>query len=148
MLPGICSGNIISPNELNGIQFTVLGTPVPKGSTRAFVPKGWTRAIITSASPKTKSYAQESSSCAITAMSGRPLMEGAVEVIADYYFDRPKSQKKAIYKTTAPDGDKLLRNSLDSMTGIVFKDDAQVVSATVRKHYGSPARAEIQVREL
>jgi len=82
------------------------------------------------------------------AMSGNPVWEGAVSLTVDFYFDRPKAQKKAIYKTTKPDVDKLVRSIADALTGIVFGDDAQVVQMTCRKAYGSPARAEIQVREL
>lgn len=29
------------------VSFTVLGTPQPQGSAKGFVPKGWTRAVIT-----------------------------------------------------------------------------------------------------
>jgi Holliday junction resolvase RusA-like endonuclease len=81
-------------------------------------------------------------------MDGKHPWDGPVELVVDFYFDRPKSQKKAIYKTTKPDVDKLARLVADSLTGVVFKDDAQVVQMICRKDYGSPARAEIQVRQL
>jgi Holliday junction resolvase RusA-like endonuclease len=132
----------------NGIQFTVLGVPQPQGSSKAFIPKGWTRAIITSANAKNKPWRQETASCAINAMIGRAFMDGAVELVVDFYFDRPKSQKKSLYKTTKPDVDKLIRSVSDAMTGIVFRDDSQIVQIISRKAFGSPARAEIQVREL
>ena len=38
------------------IKFTVYGDPSPKGSARAFVPKGWTRPIITSATKGLKAW--------------------------------------------------------------------------------------------
>lgn len=104
--------------------------------------------VVTSDNPKNKSWRQEASSQAINTMMGKVLMAGAVELIVDFYFDRPKSQKKAVYKTSRPDCDKLVRSVADAMTGIVYQDDSQIVIMTCRKTYGSPARAEIQVREL
>ena len=143
--------NLIPPQEreCNGIQFTVLGVAQPQGSTRAFIPKGWNRAIITSDNPKNKSWRQETSNEAMIAMQGKPMMEGPVELIADFYFDKPKSTKKSVvHKITKPDVSKLARSCEDAMTGIVYKDDSQIVSETVRKHFGLPARAVIQVRQL
>lgn len=135
-------------STVNGIQFTVLGEPVPQGSAKAWIPKGWTRAIITSDNKKLKPWRQAVSGCSYEAMQGRGQFDGAVEVVAEFFFTRPKSRKNALYKTTAPDIDKALRAILDGMTGVVFRNDAQVVQATCRKAFGSPARAEIQVREL
>lgn len=136
------------PTVSSGIQFTVHGIAQPQGSSRAFVPKGWTRPIITSANPKNSSWRQEVASQAINAMMGKAVLAGAVELVVNFYFDRPKSQKKAMYKTSRPDCDKLVRSVADAMTGIVYQDDSQIVVMTCRKAYGSPARAEIQVREL
>jgi Holliday junction resolvase RusA-like endonuclease len=145
------------PQELNansfeiepyGIQFTVLGIPQPQGSMKAFIPKGWARAVLTSDNAKNKPWRQETASCALDAMMGKAVMTGAVELVADFYFDKPKSKKKAQFKLTKPDVSKLTRSVEDAMTGIVYQDDSQIVSEIVRKHYGSPARAEIQVRQL
>ena len=49
------------------IQFTVYGHPEPQGSTRAFVPKGWTRPVITTASKKMKPWRQQITGTAIDA---------------------------------------------------------------------------------
>jgi len=144
------NGEPIFPQVLepNGIQFVVYGVPQPQGSTRAFMRPGMKFPIVTSDNPKNKPWRQETASCAMIAMSGKPVWEGAVSLTVDFYFDRPKAQKKALYKTTKPDVDKLVRSIADALTGIVFGDDARVVQMTCRKAYGSPARAEIQVREL
>lgn len=137
------------PPQTNGIQFTVHGIAQPQGSSRAFIPKGWSRAVITSANPKNASWREEVASQAINAMMGKLVMEGAIFLVVEFYFERPKSLKKsAIYKITKPDCDKLVRSVCDAMSGIVFRDDSQVVQITCRKAFGSPARAEIQVREL
>lgn len=138
---------IVSILPHNGIQFTVLGIPQPQGSTRAFMRPGMKFPVVTSDNAKNKPWRQETASFALMAMTGEP-WEGAISLIVDFYFDRPKSQKKALYKTTKPDVDKLARSIGDALTGIVFRDDSQVVQLTCRKAYGSPARAEIQVRQL
>ena len=130
--------------------FTVYGTPVPQGSTRAFVPKGWTRPIITAANSKTKPWRQEIAGVCKNVLNGcspagssRP-----VSVKIAFYFDKPKSTKKSVqYKTTKPDLDKLARSVLDALTGIAFEDDSQVTDLRISKHFGSPARAEIEIAE-
>ncbi len=40
------------------IEFTVYGVPIPQGSTKAFVPKGWTRPVVTHDSARTKPWRQ------------------------------------------------------------------------------------------
>jgi crossover junction endodeoxyribonuclease RusA len=134
------------------LNFTVYGTPVPQGSMRAFTPRGWKRAIITSANSKLKPWRQEIAGIAQVAMSESKigLLEGVpLSVNADFFFDKPRSAKKSLrHKITKPDADKLLRGLLDSLTGICFKDDAQVVNCTINKKFGLPARVEVSVREV
>lgn len=132
------------------MKFTVYGTPVPQGSTRAFIPKGWKRPIITAANSKTKPWRQEIANTALAHMeqSGYEIREvGPVELSAYFFFERPKSLKRAVTsKTTKPDIDKLLRALQDALTGIAFKDDAQITAVAVGKTFGSPARVEIELR--
>jgi Holliday junction resolvase RusA-like endonuclease len=51
--------------------------------------------------------------------------------------------------TAKPDGDNLAKNALDSANGILWRDDAQVVELTVRKHdvriAGGEERTEVRV---
>ncbi len=47
-----------------------------------------------------------------------------------------------------PDVDKLARCALDALSGVVIKDDAQVVELYARKRYGEPERLEVAVHEL
>lgn len=130
--------------------FTVIGTPVPQGSTRAFIPKGWTRPIITAANSKTKPWRQEVAGVAETEIFNtdfKPLMNGEpVYVRVEFYFEKPKSAgKKVTHKVTKPDIDKLLRSLFDALTGIAFKDDSQIVDCEVMKRFGSPARCEVRL---
>lgn len=134
-------------------SFTIFGVPQPQGSTRAFIPKGWERPIITSDNSKLKPWRQELAQTAMVAMRGCGAKMAArgvpISISLTFYFERPKSEKKsAIHKVTKPDLDKLLRAVLDGLTGIVYADDGQVCVAECRKLFGSPARLEIQVSTL
>ena len=129
------------------LSFTVLGRPEPQGSTKAFMPKGWTRPVLTSDNKKLKPWRQDVSGKALEAMHGKLTTEEAVEVRVRFYFAKPKSTpKRVVEKITKPDVDKLLRGILDSLTGIVFADDAQVTGVACEKLFGLPERAEIEVR--
>ncbi len=134
------------------LEFTVYGTPVSQGSMRAFIPKGWNRAIITSDNPKLKSWRQDLSKSAMLACK---LAKGPfpvdrkipVQVVLWFFFRRPKSVKGE-HKTTKPDADKLMRSALDGMTGIVYFDDSQVSDAIVHKRFDANERVEITVETL
>ena len=130
------------------IRFTVYGVPQPQGSARAFIPKRWDRAVVTGANAKNKPWRQQVSGMALVAMQNRSIVcrPNPVVVKCDFFFDRPKSQKMALQKTTKPDLDKLLRSVLDAMTGIVFEDDSQVTACEITKGFGQPACVRITVR--
>ena len=132
------------------MKFTVLGLPQPQGSARAFIPKGWTRAIITSANPKNKSWRQEVSGAALRAMKGAQPVGPKVPVrlMVAFYFARPKSVKALAEKTTAPDLDKLIRSTGDALSGICYHDDSQITELFATKAYGNPPRVEVTVTEV
>ena len=131
------------------IELIVFGTPVPQGSMKAFIPKGWNRAVLTADNKRQKPWRQEIASAANEAMQklNLAILEGVpIMVTCCFYFDRPKSLKKSIrHKTTKPDVDKLGRLVLDALTGTVYKDDAQVNWLRVEKLFDSRPRAEITV---
>lgn len=78
-----------------------------------------------------------------------PLFQGAVTVNATFRMLRPKSAPKSrIYPTTRPDIDNIFKMLCDSMNGILFCDDSQIVQATIRKEYGAPEGIELRVIEL
>lgn len=131
------------------IQFEVFGKPQPQGSAKAFIPRGWNRAIITSDNKTLKPWRQDVSAMAQQAMQGQELTLGAVRVAVSFWFARPKSTKKTvIHKITKPDVDKCLRSVLDSLSGIVFKDDSQVVECSVSKSFHDSEGARVIVEEL
>lgn len=138
---------------MSTLMFEVHGEPAPQGSMRAFVPKGWSRAIITAANKKTKPWRQEVAGAALSAMeeakfecSGKDV---AFRLAIVFRFQRPKSVRKSVIeKTTKPDVDKLVRSILDALTGIIWVDDSQVVEIHARKEFGVRPGATISFWEL
>lgn len=154
-----CEHELISERDrkrrksVETISFIVWGEPIPQGSTRAFIPKGWKRPIITADNKRTKPWRQDVKAAALEAMekANVPLMgKGvAVSVACHFYFARPKSAKRSVtHKTTRPDLDKLIRSVGDALKGIVYEDDAQVVSLSLLKDFAPRPHAEIFVVEL
>jgi len=129
-------------------HFVAYVRPEPQGSTKAFMHKG--RPMITSANDKMKPYRHDVTQMALEAMSRlglqRPIaaFDVPVSMVLEFYFRRPKSVKRADM-TVKPDLDKLLRSTLDSLAGIVYVDDSQVVEVSARKHYGVPERVEVSI---
>lgn len=123
------------------LEFTVVAEPIPKGSTKAFVPKGWARPIITNANPRTKAWQALVAEAASRALQLLPTLEravtpDAVRVDVVFYLPRPKSlPKKTLAHLKAPDVDKLARAILDALTHVCWRDDSQVVGLFVSKAY-------------
>jgi Holliday junction resolvase RusA-like endonuclease len=150
------------PDEVmsSTLRFIVPGIAQTKGSMKAFIPKGWNRAILTNDNPKAKAWAQliaEHAGHALAESKLQPFGDGPV--LLDIWFYLPRPQKFLIPKyadvdvphTTRPDADKLLRCAKDSLSKVVWRDDAMVVDAYAHKRYcrsGELPRAEITVRSV
>jgi Holliday junction resolvase RusA-like endonuclease len=121
--------------------FRAYGVPQPKGSTRAFVPRGWTRPIITDSNRSLKAWQQLVTEAASQAMDAVPdgdraLMLGGVRLSIVFYLPRPKSMSKRIrHHCKAPDLDKISRSVLDALSHVAYHDDAQVVELLAVKRY-------------
>jgi Holliday junction resolvase RusA-like endonuclease len=115
-----------------GLVFTVWGEPIPKGSTKAFVVKG--RARVTNDNPRTRNWQALITDAAIQIVADEPPLAGAVHIALHFTLPRPKSVKRR-FPTVKPDIDKLARAALDSLTGSVFVDDAQVLKLDASKDY-------------
>jgi Holliday junction resolvase RusA-like endonuclease len=74
---------------------------------------------------------------AAVAHQNRPkeLLDGPVRLTLTFQFIRPASAKKRQSPCVKPDLSKLVRCVEDSLTGIVFRDDALVVDLIARKVY-------------
>lgn len=87
--------------------------------------------------------------CAKEAMRGRDqwmeVMQGPLRLEVTFYLRRPASRaKKHRYPDRRPDVENLVKSVMDALTGILWADDAQVVTLNAQKRYGDP-RAEITV---
>lgn len=121
------------------IAIEVFGVPIPKGSTRAFVPKGWTRPIVTSDNAKTKPWQESITQAAIEARGAAPPIEEPVSLVVRFYLPRPKTAPKRVcVPAKKPDLDKLLRALKDGLTrGGIYRDDAQVVEIKASKAFAA-----------
>jgi Holliday junction resolvase RusA-like endonuclease len=137
--------NRINDDGSREIHMVVLGTPEPQGSMRNFTIKRTGQTVTTSDNKRMKPWRQQVGWIAREAMKGLPMFEREpVSLHVNFIFAPPKKLKKGQWaKTTRPDVDKLARAILDSLTGIVYRDDSQVISLDVHKMYDAPPRAEI-----
>jgi hypothetical protein len=112
------------------VTFTVRGIPKPKGSMKAFVPKGWNRPVVTHDNAGTKGW--------------ESLVRGQAQTLVEVLFrlPRPKSlPRRVLHCVKKPDVDKLARLVLDGLTGVLFLDDAAVVDLRARKVYSPEEEA-------
>jgi Holliday junction resolvase RusA-like endonuclease len=133
------------------IEFRVPGIAAPQGSKKAFKTRGGRIALVESCS-RVKPYR------ATVALAAREVWaegatHGTVGVSIAFTFVRPKSHYNAKGVLRAgiathpgkPDIDKLCRAVLDSLTGIIYADDSQVVSLVATKSYGNTAESRISI---
>jgi Holliday junction resolvase RusA-like endonuclease len=130
------------------IVFRVDGTPGPQGSKKGFVNPKNGRVIMVESSAKVKPWRALVAHAAKEEMRKQKaiIMTSDVFMIATYYWKRPKSHygKKGLkadaptFVKTKPDLSKLQRSTEDALTGIVFVDDSQIVSMSIKKRYGEP----------
>lgn len=142
---------------MKGYQLTVYGNAEPAGSKRAFYrPKLGVRVV--DANPKSREWKRIVSQEAGKIANG--LLEGALVLEAVFYRPRPANhygsgqnagivkRSAPAYPTTRPDTTKLLRGIEDALTGVLYRDDAQIVRQIVRKEWGDPARVVIAIEEI
>lgn len=124
------------------------------GSHRAFVVKG--RAVVTHDNAKTKPWQLTVQWSAKAEMFGKEPIEGPVNVSVVFFMPRPAGHSGVrglrpsapARPAVKPDLDKLVRSTLDGLTGVVFRDDAQVVTISAEKRFadGRAPGADIVVR--
>jgi Holliday junction resolvase RusA-like endonuclease len=132
----------------NSIIIELLGEPKGKGRPRfvrrtghAFTPQ------------RTASYEAMLRHEAALAMDERSPLEGALRVQVGAYFAVPQSwsAKKraaalggAIRPTKRPDWENVAK-MLDAFNGVIWRDDAQVVSGLIEKYYSDRPRLRVEV---
>ena len=126
------------------LSFRVYGVASGMGSKRAFIPKGWTRPIVTDSNRSLKSWQALVAAAANKAIHAFPpgkdraLILGPVRLSLAFYFPRPKSlAKKLKANTGSVDLDKAVRAVGDALSGVVYHDDRQVVELVAGKFYAA-----------
>ena len=111
------------------ISFRVFGRPAPQGSKKSVG-----RGRFVEASKYLPAWREALKQAALENKPEFPL-SGELALEAVFYLEKPKTVKRDA-PTVPPDLDKLLR-SLDSLTGIIWEDDAQVCKIIAFKRYAS-----------
>lgn len=141
----------------DAIRITVYGTPQTAGSKRAY--KRGNHINVVDDNPNSRAWKKQVAQYAGEVMAGAKLLDGPLELELRFYRSRPKGHlskrtdvelvpSAPAFPITRPDTTKLIRAVEDALTGIVWRDDAQVVDQHAFKRYGAPERAEIVVRPL
>ena len=116
------------------------------------------RGVVAYEKKEMKVWRAECSRLIEEAFEVKKLIEGPLKIDATFYIQPPKyisSKKKLkekleaeeIFCSKKPDIDNFLKALLDSMTGIIFKDDGQVVECRARKLYSLKQRIEFEIKE-
>ena len=134
------------------IELTIPGEVIAKGRPKFTSRGGYARAYTPK---KTKDYEALVKYYALQ-LKQEPLTE-AIEVAISVHRVPPKSwskkkQKEAldgvIKPVTKPDADNLAKSVLDALNGVLFKDDNQIVSLTVKKVYAAEAKAVVIINQI
>lgn len=140
------------------VFFTVYGHAAPAGSKRV-LPAGGRRGgrpIVVDDSRRSRPWKQEVAAEAAGAMEGGELMTGPLGLELAFYLRRPAGHFGArgvrpsapAWPIVRPDLLKLARAIEDALSGIVYRDDAQIVHELIVKRYGDPERVDVTVKQL
>jgi len=140
------------------IRFFVPGIPAPGGSKQPFISRTTGKALAIDDCKRNPDWR------AMVGWAGvehcKALLAGPLRV--EFYFIMPRPQShfgsgknagklKASapeYHTTRPDTTKLIRAAEDALTGIAWRDDAQIAHQIGEKHYGEKPGVWIVVEQL
>jgi len=137
------------------IQLTIPGKPVAKQRARIFKNK-YTGKTMSYTPKETTSYANLIKTIYLYKYGQRKL-NGALRQTIIAYYPIPKSTSKEkrilmledkIRPTKKPDYDNVEKIFSDSLEGIAFDNDNQIVSSKFDKYYSDNSRVEIELKQL
>lgn len=140
---------------LDWVSFEVDGPPISQGSLTAFLHSATGRVVMPQKA-RVKEYRARVAWAATQARAR--CTDGPVTLRVVATWARPKSHYRADgrtltksaprHKTSAPDGDKVLRACCDALERVVYYRDSQVVLATVAKRWGRQDSTQIVVHYI
>lgn len=138
-----------------GITFTVYGDAAPGGSKTPGRSKNG-KLFVRDSNPRAAAWKQQIAEVAGTLMQDRELFEGPLLLHLTFYRKRAKwhYNKKGVipnapkYPVVKPDLTKLIRPLEDALTGVVYKDDNQIVEQVARKRWADEPRVDVRIGVL
>ncbi len=128
-------------SEIAYLEFWVPGRPAPQGSKNPF--RRGNRIILVESCKSLPAWRKAVTKAAGDCVPSDWPMHAAYDIQVSFLFERPKAhylrgrlrQNAPIFHVTRPDGDKLSRAILDSLTGVTWKDDSQAAIGRWEKRY-------------
>lgn len=146
---------------MTALEFTVLGRPQPAGSKRAFaVRRGGAltgKVAVVEDAKRSRPWQALVKAAAHDAIGEHDPLAGPLYLEVTFYIARPAGHYgtgrnagtvkagSPRWPAVRPDATKLLRGLEDALTGLAWRDDAQIVVQLARKRYGLPERAEVLI---
>lgn len=139
--------------ELEFINFKIPGPVVAQGRPRASSVGGRVRMYDP---PKSRAYKKHVKEVAEEFAPSEPL-EGALSmriIICRQYLksftkkQRFQAEDGALMPTTKPDIDNTAKSIMDSLNGIIYKDDSQVVELVLIKKYAEESCAFVEINTI
>lgn len=112
--------------------------PVPKGRPRM------TRSGHTYTPQRTRDAEAHIREMATFAMNGKPPMQGPLKMKAVFTIKQPKSNKTKEH-TGRVDVDNLFKLLADSLNGVMFEDDGQIIHIEASKKWGDVGGIDVEV---
>lgn len=106
---------------------------------------------------ETVAYENWVKTCYLEKYRGQKPLEKPLKVKIIAYYDIPKSTSKKrkqqmmdneILPMVKPDTDNIAKGVLDSLNGIAYKDDKQVVELIVNKFYSNTPYVSVMIEEI
>lgn len=124
----------------------VPGTPAPQGS-KKYVGHSAGRPVLLESSAKVRPW--RATVAQVAALNCHGIIDGPVTVQVQFILPRPKSlPKRVVHMVKKPDLDKLVRSTLDALSGTAYVDDNRVTTIHASKRYatdGEPTGAHITI---
>ena len=136
------------------VTFTVEGKPIGKGRPKFGIRNGRVNARTPDATVLYENFVRLSyqNQCGYRFPDDAPLK---MEIDSFYQIPASESNKRkelmranTIRPTKTPDCDNVLKAIADSLQGIAYRDDKNIVECIIRKYYSDVARINVEISDI